>query len=1006
MATQAQITEIYQSVLGRAPDAEGLQYWSQALAGVNPAQAAQQIAQAAAAINPAGQSQEVNESIQRAQSFLNPSLVPFVPTSNEPLPNPATAAPSVTAAPSMLMPATTAPSDPIANLYRTYAGREPDAEGLAYWRSRFGDTISADESALFQNIVQRNTAALPTITAEAGQYGYQNNAPVLNASVARNILGNEFAVKADIGPSNELGWNTNSKYQGEILTGAGLYGIRGTSEEIQKILSAGETFRQLQAQGKVITTTDPETNTVNYSVQTGIDPETGSPTYVNYANLFNTSSDPENFNGFANAAKFQDVTAKLQDAATKLNIPTAGKTSIQLLNEVNDTDRRVAVVGRTQGWNPAQTGGVGGQQGAQHAAVVYQQVGDKLVAASPVQTFNFQDPNTTRGFFGDLIGAAADIISIPPIAMALSAFGAPYISAQLATLVPSLAGNTVALDAISKGLISGVTTGAITGDAEKAIIGALVAGGGSYAVNTGAIGDVLDRIGLGDVRTQFNIPTTAQVSANIPGIAGFGAAADQVGGALSGVTPGTPVPPGGPTTVTPIAPTTPGGGLFGLPSGPAGFAGIDLSTQLANQATGGLTAGVTPPLGTGGFGTALPSVATLTQNLINAGFSPGTAANLAGATLAGVGGVGTAVTGLLGTGGAGTAAGVAGAGTAIGAGVPTGGGAPSTPTAPGTPTVPGTGGLPSIPGIGTLGGLLSGLGNVNLGGVLGAGIDFAQLAALQREATGLGRELSTEAAQIGRQGAIPFTPYTVTTGAGVGTVGPGGATAVTSPEMQALRQQQLGLAGQTLGAINPAQAAQTLYGQAEALAAPGRAREQETLLAGLQRRGLTGFGQNLPTVGGGVRQVNPLFESLLSAQETARAQQALQAQQQGTVEALRQQQLAAGLQGQAQNVDVQQLNQLLRAQGLSQDQINLAVKNAEAQRISSLFGLQSSVPLLLNAAGIRAGQTANVGQAARNLAGTIFSAAVPSLFASPAANRGFGTGDLFGNQDYAQYFGP
>jgi len=174
-------------------------------------------------------------------------------------------------------------------------------------------------------------------------------------------------------------------------------------------------------------------------------------------------------------------------------------------------------------------------------------------------------------------------------------------------------------------------------------------------------------------------------------------------------------------------------------------------------------------------------------------------------------------------------------------------------------------------------------------------------------------------------------------------------------------------------------------------------------LAGLQQRGLTGFGQNLPTVGGGVRTVNPLFESLLSAQETARAQQALQAQQLGTQEALRQQQLAAGLQGQAQNIDIQQLNQLLRAQGLSQDQINLALRNAEAQRLSSLAGLQSSIPLLTSAANVRAGQVGNLGEQARNLAGTIFSSAVPSLFASPAANRGFGTGDLFGNQDYAQY---
>jgi hypothetical protein len=148
------------------------------------------------------------------------------------------------------------------------------------------------------------------------------------------------------------------------------------------------------------------------------------------------------------------------------------------------------------------------------------------------------------------------------------------------------------------------------------------------------------------------------------------------------------------------------------------------------------------------------------------------------------------------------------------------------------------------------------------------------------------------------------------------------------------------------------------------------------------------------------------MESLLSAQETARAGLALQAQQQGTAEALRQQQLSAGLQTQAQNVDIQQLNQLLRAQGLSQDQINLALKNAEARRLSTMGGLQYSTPLLLDAATVRSGQTGAAATQARNLVGTIFSSAVPSLFASSAANRGFGTGDLFGNQDYGQYFGP
>jgi hypothetical protein len=169
---------------------------------------------------------------------------------------------------------------------------------------------------------------------------------------------------------------------------------------------------------------------------------------------------------------------------------------------------------------------------------------------------------------------------------------------------------------------------------------------------------------------------------------------------------------------------------------------------------------------------------------------------------------------------------------------------------------------------------------------------------------------------------------------------------------------------------------------------------------------LTGFGQNLPTVGGQIRTVNPLFESLLSAQETARAQQALQSQQFGTQEAMRMQQLGAGLQTQAQNVDVQQLNQLLRAQGLSQDQINLALRNAEAQRLSTLSGLQYSTPLLTSAANIRSGQIANVGQATQGMLSNLFTSAIPSsIYNNPANTGGFGTGYIFGNQDYGQYLG-
>ena len=308
-------------------------------------------------------------------------------------------------------------------------------------------------------------------------------------------------------------------------------------------------------------------------------------------------------------------------------------------------------------------------------------------------------------------------------------------------------------------------------------------------------------------------------------------------------------------------------------------------------------------------------------------------------------------------------------------------------------------GLPAIPGIPKL--LSDIFGGVTLKDLMNAGIDFATASKIASDLEAQAGRIQQQATATGQAAQAQFTPYTVTTGMGTTTLGPAGATMAATPAYQQLQQTALQQAQAAAGAINPAQAAQTLFQQAEALAAPGRAREQEALLGGLRQRGLLGFGQNLPTVGGGVRTVNPLFESLISGQETARAQLALQAQQQGTAEALRQQQLSAGLQAQAQNVDVQQLNQLLRAQGLSQDQINLALRNAEARRLASLAGLQYSVPLLSSAANVRAGQVSNLGTQAQNLAGTIFSSTVPSLFAS-AANSGFGSGNLFGNRDLGE----
>jgi len=60
-------------------------------------------------------------------------------------------------------------------------------------------------------------------------------------------------------------------------------------------------------------------------------------------------------------------------------------------------------------------------------------------------------------------------------------------------------------------------------------------------------------------------------------------------------------------------------------------------TAVNSTLDGGSTLGQFGSTGTAGFGTALPPASNVTEGLISSGFSPGTAANLAGETAAGIG---------------------------------------------------------------------------------------------------------------------------------------------------------------------------------------------------------------------------------------------------------------------------------------------------------------------------------------------------------------------------------
>lgn len=266
----------------------------------------------------------------------------------------------------------------------------------------------------------------------------------------------------------------------------------------------------------------------------------------------------------------------------------------------------------------------------------------------------------------------------------------------------------------------------------------------------------------------------------------------------------------------------------------------------------------------------------------------------------------------------------------------------------------------------------------------------------------LGAQTAQQANAIGAAANVPFTPYTVTSGLGTSTVSPTGATTTAAGPYAALQQQALGLSGAALGAINPAQASQTLFGQLEGLQGPARQREQEALLSRLGARGLLGIGQNLPTMGGGTGLVNPYMESLLSAQATQQAQNALAAQQFGTQEAARQQAIAQALQTQGLQVDQQTLQQLQLAgqQGLGLQQ--LALTGAGRQAEAGLRGLGLQTSLNLGAADIDAARRQQIAQAVNQNIGNLGTSVGGALtgagnLLSGASSLGNAVNGLFGS---------
>ena len=76
----------------------------------------------------------------------------------------------------------------VTTLYQTYAKRNPDPAGMAYWSKAFGPTITADEVLAFQQVLYANEPNLRPVATQTTAQTSNNLALPIIAAVAGFLL--------------------------------------------------------------------------------------------------------------------------------------------------------------------------------------------------------------------------------------------------------------------------------------------------------------------------------------------------------------------------------------------------------------------------------------------------------------------------------------------------------------------------------------------------------------------------------------------------------------------------------------------------------------------------------------------------------------------------------------------------------------------------------------------------------------------------------------------------
>jgi len=494
------------------------------------------------------------------------------------------------------------------------------------------------------------------------------------------------------------------------------------------------------------------------------------------------------------------------------------------------------------------------------------------------------------------VTAASLALGMPNNGFPMGQGGVSYAS-TFGSTVSGLAADSIAAFAIGNAALAGTTTYALTGDAEKAFIGALVAAGTTYGadyIRSGEFGDFLvDNNVLGENTTDYvdslGIPTTGSdfLLERI----------DPITGEVSTVKPSLADPSsflGSKVVTDPIT-----GGL----------------TTIADDSILGTFDPSANPLVDQGFvdNVTFDDLLSGTQGIDDLPFltaaDVGTDAVTGGLTITNAAGATEAVTKVI---------------ENLGAGAVTATAAEKVIEEAGKFID-----LKEVFGD-DIGGLLENVANV--------GIDYRALELLQDKAEKAGEDIQADYDAV-------FKPFTVRTGLGVTDIDPvtGEAKSVRDIAYEPIQTSALGTAESMFKDLPTTRDEATAKSLAatRALTEPQRQRDQEKLFNRLQQQGTMGLGITTPTVGG-QRRINPLAESLFAAQEQAKSYEALSAQQMGLGQAASQQQLATGLLSTAQDID-ERAKDFSTLQSLSNLRQTPELEGLQARIKYDLLALQAEI---------------------------------------------------------------